>query len=108
GDEPNFLTRFFRAKGINNNDARQLFSLNNCVACHTEETGTNFFHSQPRNVGQVTNLSGFLTGTSLPDPVDPTVTRTFNDLKRRVDSMCKVLDGTCADLDSERPLNRVH
>lgn len=104
----NGLTAHFRAQGILNNEARHLFSLNTCVACHTEETGTNFFQAGPRSPGQPTFLSGFLTGTSLPDPVDPSTTRTFNDLKRRVHDLEKLLESGCIDLASEKPLLRVH
>ncbi len=104
----NGLTAHFRADGILNNDARHLFSLNTCVACHTEETGTNFFQAGPRGPGQETFLSGFLTGITLPDPVDPTKKRSFNDLKRRVEDFEKLLNSKCADLASEKPLLRVH
>jgi hypothetical protein len=102
------LTAFFTAEGIQNNDARHLFSLNNCVACHTTETGTGFFHSFPRNAGQTTFLSDFLTGTTVADPVDPETERKFNDLKRRFDDLCKVLDASCDVLGTEKPLVRVH
>lgn len=104
----NGLTAHFRAKGILNNDARHLFSLNTCVACHTEETGVAFFQAGPRSPGEPTFLSGFLTGTSLPDPVDPSVTREFNDLKRRIADLEKLLASTCLDLAAEKPLLRVH
>lgn len=102
------LTAHFRANGILDNDARHIFSLNTCVACHTDETGTNFFQAGPRSPGQPTFLSGFLTGISLPDPVDPSVTRTFNDLKRRVVDLEALLASTCLDFAAEKPLLRVH
>jgi hypothetical protein len=102
------LSAFFSAKGIANNDARHLFSLNHCVACHTEETGTGFFHSGPRSQGFETFLSGFLTGTSIPDPVDPSVTRSFNDLKRRAGDLCDVLTLPCSTLSAQKPLLRAH
>lgn len=102
------LTAFFTADGIVNNDARHLFSLNHCVACHTTETATNFFHSGPRSAGFTTNLSGFLTGITVQDPVDPTRQRKFNDLKRRHEDLCKVLASSCLDLGAEKPLLRVH
>jgi hypothetical protein len=99
---------FLRAPGIRDNDARHLVSLNTCVGCHTEETGTLFFHSLPRSQGAQTLLSGFLTGTSIPDPVDPSVTRTFSDLDRRVDDLCGVLSSPASMLATEKPLPRVH
>lgn len=102
------LTAFFAAPGILNNDARQIFSLNNCVACHTTETGTGFFHSSPRSLNSETFLSGFLTGITIDDPVDPKQKRTFNDLKRRVEDLCKLLGETCAEISNEKPLVRVH
>lgn len=99
---------FLDAPGINDNDARHLFSLLNCVACHTTETGTGFFHSGPRNAGQETFLSDFLTGGSVTDPVDPSVTRHFHDLRRRHEDFCRVLNSTCADLDVQPVFRRVH
>ena len=73
---------FWSAPGIVDNDARQLFSLNTCNGCHGAETGTAFLHVAPRFLGQQSQLSGFLTGISLPDPVSG-VTRTFGDLAAR-------------------------
>lgn len=102
------VSAHFRAAGILDNDARHIFSLNTCVACHTEETGTGFFQAFRGGIGQPTFLSGFLTGTSLPDPVDPNVIRTFNDLKRRSNDLCTLLESGCADLAAEKPLLRVH
>ncbi len=102
------IQAFFEADGILNNDARHLFSLNNCVACHTLETGTNFFHSFPRNADSETFLSGFLLGTTIQDPVDPKVTRTFNDLKRRAEDLCGVLCSPCSVISTQKPLLRVH
>jgi hypothetical protein len=73
---------FWSAPNIVDNDARQLFSLNTCNGCHGQETGTTFLHIALRFPGQVTQLSGFLTGISVPDPVSG-VTRTFGDLVAR-------------------------
>ena len=81
GSSINPLT-FWSAPGIANNDARQLFSLNTCNGCHGTETGTQFLHIAPRFLGQESQLSGFLTGISLTDPVSG-VPRTFNDLLAR-------------------------
>jgi len=98
---------FYEAPGILNNDARHIFSLNTCVACHSVETGTGFFHSSPRSAGQVTFLSGFLTGITVSDPVSG-VPRSFNDLKRRAISMCKVLEAGCDELSVEEIVKPTH
>ncbi len=87
------LTNFghaWRAPGITNNDARFRFSVNTCNGCHAGETNTVFLHVSPRNVGQVAVLSGFLTGTTVPDPVTGQP-RTFNDLSARTESLLEVL-----------------
>jgi Concanavalin A-like lectin/glucanases superfamily len=82
GSSLNNLTAW-RAPGIANNDARQRFSLNTCNGCHgVEETGTVFLHVFPREPGNEAALSGFLSGTTVPDPVSGEP-RTFNDLGRR-------------------------
>jgi hypothetical protein len=66
---------------------RHLLALNTCNGCHSSrETRTSFLHVFPRQAGTVATLSGFLTGTSVADPVDGTV-RNFNDLKRRQEDM---------------------
>jgi hypothetical protein len=71
------------APGINNNEARHRFSLNTCNGCHGfAETGTQFLHVFPRFPGQQADLSGFMTGITMPDPVSGEP-RTFNDLGRR-------------------------
>jgi hypothetical protein len=74
----------WRAPGINNNEARHKFALNTCNGCHSIETGVNFLQIGPRfpGDGSEASLSGFLTGTVVPDPVtgEP---RQFNDLARR-------------------------
>jgi hypothetical protein len=74
------------APGILNNEARHRFSLNTCNGCHGfAETGTAFLHVSPRFPGSEAQLSGFMTGITVFDPVtgDP---RTLNDLgRRRVD-----------------------
>ena len=73
----------WRAPGINNNEARHHFSLNTCNGCHSsEETGTGFLQVNPRFPGSEAQLSGFLTGITVSDPVT-FAPRTFNDLARR-------------------------
>jgi hypothetical protein len=78
----NFLDTWF-AGGDVNPEARHKFALNTCNGCHSgDETGTGFLHIVPREVGQESSLSGFLTGIDHFDPFtgEP---RSFNDLKRR-------------------------
>ncbi len=71
------------APGINNNEARFHFSLNTCNGCHSAaETGTFFLQITPRFPGSEAQLSGFLLGTTVSDPVSG-VPRTFGDLQRR-------------------------
>ncbi|WP_437323346.1 LamG-like jellyroll fold domain-containing protein [Sorangium sp. So ce381] len=82
GSSFNNLTAW-TAPGILNNEARHKFSLNTCNGCHgAAETGTGFLHVNPRSPGNEASLSGFMTGTTIPDPVtgEP---RTLNDLRRR-------------------------
>ncbi|WP_308367365.1 MULTISPECIES: hypothetical protein [unclassified Microbulbifer] len=83
--------------GATNTD-EALFGLavNTCSGCHTLETGTGFAHmhynTQP---GQEAILSGFLTGTSLPDPREPSIMRHFDDLARRADDLDTVAASAC-------------
>jgi hypothetical protein len=82
GSSFNNLTAW-SAPGIVNNEARHHFSLNTCNGCHgAAETGTGFLHVAPRSPGFEAQLSGFMTGTTVPDPVTG-ASRTFNDLGRR-------------------------
>ncbi|HET6583466.1 MAG TPA: hypothetical protein VFG69_08460 [Nannocystaceae bacterium] len=74
---------FWNAPGIADPQARHLFSLNTCNGCHGAETNTAFLHVNPRSVGQVASLSGFMTGIDVIDPVDGTTVRSFDDLGRR-------------------------
>lgn len=89
GSSINPITFWF-AKGIANNDARQLFSLNTCNGCHGAETGTTFLHIAPRFPGQVSQLSGFLTGINLSDPITG-APRTFNDLLARKNDLTQLV-----------------
>lgn len=72
----------FTAAGIKNSQARFVLSVNTCTGCHSFETGTTFLHVSPRSSGTQTTLSGFMTGTSVTDPVSG-VTRPFNDIQNR-------------------------
>lgn len=73
---------FWSAPGINNNDARFQLSVNTCNGCHGRETNTGFLQVGTRSRGVAAQLSGFLTGESVNDPVSG-VARTFADLNRR-------------------------
>lgn len=88
-------------------ELRHKFALQTCQGCHFFETGTHlppdnggpstpFVHVTGRFPGQAANLSGFLTGiTGVPDPVDPTTLRNFNEFKRRTNVLCKILQLDC-------------
>jgi hypothetical protein len=92
---------------IIDNLARHLFSLNTCNACHGRETDTGFKQIEPRQANVRAALSRFLTGETVVDPIDGTV-RAFNDLKRRADDLCHLLNTPCSVLSAEAPNNRVH
>ena len=86
------------AAGIRNNDARQAFALNTCGGCHRTETGAAFLqigfpkgNQLPLRLGQPAALAGFLTGVTVPDPVVPTTSRSFADLKRRQEDFSALL-----------------
>jgi hypothetical protein len=96
------------SSGIVNPEARFRFSLNTCNGCHSSaETGTAFLHISPRSIGQSAQLSGFMTGVSLPDPVTG-VFRTLNDLGRRnADLKAVVCGGTASTLTTPLPTSSV-
>jgi hypothetical protein len=81
---------FWDAPGISNPEARHKFSLNTCNGCHGAETQTGFLQISPRDQGQASILSGFLTGIDVSDPVDGTQRR-LSELKRRRDLMESVV-----------------
>ena len=60
---------FWSAPGVNDNDARHKFSLNTCNGCHGLETQSAFLQIFPRRPGQQSQLSGFLTGIIVQDPI---------------------------------------
>ncbi len=71
---------------------RELFALNTCNGCHHLETGTAFMHVPTRRYDRPTQLSGFLTGITVPDPVDPSISRSFNDLARRAEDLRALIE----------------
>jgi hypothetical protein len=81
-----------RGPFITNRQARHLFSLNTCNACHTGETNTVFTHIKPAPFGTEAGLSGFMNGITpvtgvvpfkVVDPADGAPTRKFNEFRRR-------------------------
>lgn len=81
---------------IANNDARSLFSLGTCNGCHFGETNTPFVHINPSSpIGAPAALSGFLTGITLPDPVVPATTRSYNDLLNRKNKLNALASSPC-------------
>lgn len=81
--------------------ARHEFSLNACSGCHAGETNTFFVHVNPAPNGAlsfVPFLSGFLTGITVTDPVDSTITRSFDDLTRRQNDLSTVTGLICSTI----------
>jgi hypothetical protein len=77
---------FWRAPGVANNEARHIVSFTACNGCHHIETNTsNFLHVANRAQNAPAALSGFLTGTTVTDPVNTAVSRPFNDLAARAE-----------------------
>ncbi|WP_263436629.1 CARDB domain-containing protein [Stigmatella hybrida] len=108
-------TFFWRAPSVSV-EARHKFSLNTCSGCHAGETKTDFTHILPRAAGQASNLSLYMRGVSVKDPVG-TVTRTFDDIGRRAEDMAALVCGSGNMLNasdsglppaSNLPRSRVH
>jgi hypothetical protein len=87
---PSSMGSFWSAPGVADNDARHAFALNTCDGCHTTETGTSFLHVKNRPAGSPSALSGYLTGTTVGDPVTG-LPRSFSELAKRVEDMRFVL-----------------
>jgi hypothetical protein len=100
---------FWNAPGINNANARHKLSLNTCNGCHGAETNTGFLHVAPRAKGVVSQLSGFLRGETVNDPVTGTA-RTFNDLRRRQNDLKTLVCSTTLSSDTleGQATERVH
>jgi hypothetical protein len=87
------------APGIADPRARRAFSMQTCNGCHgAPESGTEFVHVAPRNLGVPSGLSGFLLGLALPDPITGEL-RTFNDLDRRKLDLEGLVCGTPTRVD---------
>ncbi len=74
---------FWSAPNVADNEARHRFSLSTCNGCHGAETGTDFLHIRPREAGKLAGLSAFMTGTTVQDPVVPSVSRNMGEFQRR-------------------------
>lgn len=98
----------FQTLTITNREARFLFSLGTCNACHTGETGTNFTHVSPAPFGAPAGLSGFLTGITIADQVDGFPTRIFNDLLRRAEDLDALVNSSCVGILSRPRIHQVH
>ncbi len=102
-EDPESFT--WNAPGINNPDARHKFALNTCSGCHFRETGTSFTMVGVRQAGVPTRLSGFITGTTVNDPVTGQP-RNFNDIQRRVEDFRRLLQARRFDVMLEAPATR--
>jgi hypothetical protein len=115
GSTLNFSTAngaVWNAPGIANGDARHLFSLNTCGACHGGETRDNtpgsgdlqFVHIDARLPGAQSAISKFLRGNGTlaapstfpkPDPILGFPVRPFGDLRRRQIDLANLVNSSC-------------
>jgi hypothetical protein len=93
---------------ITNRQARHLFSLNTCNACHAGETNTGFTHVNVAAFGATVTLSGFLTGINVNDPADGAPNRHFEDLTRRAQDLDALLNSPCLSIIKIPRLRMVH
>jgi hypothetical protein len=88
---------FWRAN-VNGSDAdvcgRHQFSLQTCQGCHRCDTATSFTHVDPTS-GIPAQLSGFLTGVTVPDTQFDTPSWHFADLARRFEDLYDVACASC-------------
>ena len=87
-------------------DPRHLFAINTCNGCHGRETATINFVQISNNFPA--GLSAFLTGETIPDPLVPSITRTFNDLQRRATDLDAAANQACMTTLGQRPLLFTH
>jgi hypothetical protein len=76
-----------------NLNARRIFSSLTCQGCHGPETGTTFRHVSPRQIGQASQISEYLTGLLVVDFCNVSVR--FNDLLRRRRDLCFLITRVC-------------
>lgn len=110
---------------ISPSDARHALSLNTCNGCHARETQTPFTHlklsidattttsttlpstcTNTAAVGTV-DLSGFLTGEDVPDPVTG-VSRHFGDLDNRRTILASIANRSCLFALFHEPVPMTH
>ena len=102
GSSFNDLVPWFGDGSIVNNDARHKFSINTCNGCHGPEAGVSFLQISPRFFqGEPAFLSGFLTGTTVFDPVTDEP-REINDLRRRRLDLEMLVCETAASTETQR------
>lgn len=83
------------------NELRHKFGLNTCNGCHSvAETGSEFVHVDPMTFPS--ELSGFLTGTVVIDPIVDTIAREFNDLLRRSQILEELATKSCFSISLPR------
>lgn len=84
-------------------DVRHNFAKVTCSGCHGVETGVLFLMMTSRAFDEETQLSRFITGVGypLPDPLDCSIDRSFNDLAHREVQMRRILDLSCSTLQPE-------
>ena len=92
------VTGLWAPTGVESPEARHRFALNTCSGCHQAETQTPFLHVANRAAGDAAELSGFLTGTTVEDPVSGAEHR-FDDLDRRVVDLCNIVRPGGSDVD---------
>lgn len=91
GGVDKFFFQTWAATGVTNPEARHRFAIRTCSGCHSSETGTTSqFMIAPRQPGQEAQLSSFLTGGVVPDPVTGTP-RSFDELAKRRAALLRAL-----------------
>jgi hypothetical protein len=95
-------------------EVRHHFAVNTCNGCHaTQETGTGFLHLAPRQAGEASQRSRWLTGSVVDDPQTGEA-RYFDDLGRRKGDLraivCRGPRAAAIDDDEHvrRGIRRVH
>ena len=110
---------------ISSSDARHALSLNTCNGCHARETQTHFTHikltvdastttsttlpsvcTNTAAIGTV-DLSKFLTGEDVPDPVT-TTSRHFGDLDNRRTILASIANRSCVFMLFHVPIPMSH
>lgn len=105
---------FWNAPGLNSlilheSWGRHRAGLAACNGCHARETNTPFVHVDPTNllgpVALPAEISGFLSGITVADPVNGAISREFDDLARREIDIKRVAKMRCFDF---HPINVAH